>query len=231
MADKRALFKGLFDGTTDELRFDGGSAIASLLENLAAPAEAAESSEEGSDDRPDSTVVALDDLGQGGAEGSADATATMVTIEDDGVPASSPSVVPVVARDGVAGLFGAVVVQRRADGGVVIEAPPEAARTLLALFDGMARLMAAVADPAGLAGPPETGKGPAARAAASAQIVRLVAGLGRAVTRAQARPGRQVGDRRRSCSEAGAYVKLSTLQRYCVAIGQMFPPRLGKRAA
>src|SRR6187551_1308596 len=31
--------------------------------------------------------------------------------------------------------------------------------------------------------------------------------------------------------EAGADVKLSTLQRYCEAIGQVFPPRLGKRAA
>ena len=31
--------------------------------------------------------------------------------------------------------------------------------------------------------------------------------------------------------EAGADVKLSTLQRYCGAIGQAFPPRLGKRAA
>ena len=31
--------------------------------------------------------------------------------------------------------------------------------------------------------------------------------------------------------EAGADVKLSTLQRYCAAIGQTFPPRLTKRAA
>jgi ribosome-binding protein aMBF1 (putative translation factor) len=31
--------------------------------------------------------------------------------------------------------------------------------------------------------------------------------------------------------EAGADVKVSTLQRYCEAIGQVFPPRLGKRAA
>jgi ribosome-binding protein aMBF1 (putative translation factor) len=31
--------------------------------------------------------------------------------------------------------------------------------------------------------------------------------------------------------EAGADVKLSTLQRYCEAIGQAFPPRRGKRAA
>ena len=31
--------------------------------------------------------------------------------------------------------------------------------------------------------------------------------------------------------EAGADVKLSTLQRYCEAIGQAFPPRIGKRAA
>jgi len=31
--------------------------------------------------------------------------------------------------------------------------------------------------------------------------------------------------------EGGADVKLSTLQRYCAAIGQTFPPRTGKRAA
>src|SRR5689334_19913309 len=31
--------------------------------------------------------------------------------------------------------------------------------------------------------------------------------------------------------EAGADVKLSTLQRYCQAIGQTFPPRAGRRAA
>lgn len=31
--------------------------------------------------------------------------------------------------------------------------------------------------------------------------------------------------------EGGADVKLSTLQRYCGAIGQSFPPRVGKRAA
>ena len=31
--------------------------------------------------------------------------------------------------------------------------------------------------------------------------------------------------------EAGADVKLSTLQRYCDAIGLAFPPRVGKRAA
>lgn len=31
--------------------------------------------------------------------------------------------------------------------------------------------------------------------------------------------------------EAGADVKLSTLQRYCNAIGQAFPPRVSRRAA
>ena len=31
--------------------------------------------------------------------------------------------------------------------------------------------------------------------------------------------------------EAGADVKLSTLQRYCAAIGQTFPPKFTKRAA
>jgi hypothetical protein len=54
----------------------------------------------------------------------------------------------------VGGLFAAIGVQRRADGALLIEASPHAARALMSLFEGMARLMATAAEPA--AAPPRT---------------------------------------------------------------------------
>jgi hypothetical protein len=41
----------------------------------------------------------------------------------------------------VSALFAAVSVERTAGGGVRLEAPPEAAASLVALFEGMARLL------------------------------------------------------------------------------------------
>ena len=50
------------------------------------------------------------------------------------------------ARD-VQRLFSGLTVQRTARGGLVIEAPPETASTLAALFSGMAQLLQAAAAP------------------------------------------------------------------------------------
>ena len=44
----------------------------------------------------------------------------------------------------MARLFDALTVERGADGGIRIEAPPHAARALVSLLDGMARLLGAV---------------------------------------------------------------------------------------
>jgi SNF2 family DNA or RNA helicase len=133
VADKRALFKGVFEGVTDELRFDGGSAITSLLETLAAP-----------DDVADSSTATADDLSGDDLE-----APEALTIADEGTVVSTPSLA-LAGLDGVSTLFGAVAVQRRADGGLVIEAPPQAARALQSLFEGMARLMAIAADGGGV---------------------------------------------------------------------------------
>jgi len=54
-------------------------------------------------------------------------------------------------------LVAGVTVRRTASGGLVIEAPPEAASTLGALFSGMAQLLQAAATP------PATGRGPTRR--------------------------------------------------------------------
>jgi len=55
---------------------------------------------------------------------------------------------PAIAGDAhVARLFEAIRVERGSNGSLRIEAPPAAAGALAALFDGMARLLAAVAAP------------------------------------------------------------------------------------
>jgi hypothetical protein len=143
VADKRALFKGVFEGVTDELRFDGGSQMTSLLETLTAPEEALASVDDASDDGADPSTAIVQDLGGGDAE-----AAEPGALAGQGAAASISGPAPAV-EDGVAALFGAVAVQRRADGGLVIEAPPQAARALQSLFEGMARLMAMAADGAG----------------------------------------------------------------------------------
>ena len=144
VADKRALFKGLFEGTTEELRFDGGRAITAVLERIAeeVPAEAGAAADEGADERTDATSDAT--AAGDGPDGLS---------PDDGVmaePAPESGAALVVApgprgADNVARLFSAVRVNRRDDGGVVIEAPAETARALVSLFEGMSRLMAAAA--------------------------------------------------------------------------------------
>jgi hypothetical protein len=144
VADKRALFKGVFEGVTDELRFDGGSQMTSLLETLTAPEEAPASGDDASDDGADPSNATVQDLGGGDDAEAAEPGA----LAGQGAAASTPSLAPAV-QDGVATLFGAVAVQRRADGGLVIEAPPQAARALQSLFEGMARLMAMAAGGAG----------------------------------------------------------------------------------
>jgi hypothetical protein len=136
---KRALFKGLFDGATDQLRFDRQSALLGVIEQLAGPAPAgtpaaAERAEEGPE---------LDPVEPETSDGAAAGEAAAL---EAGGPPAIPAVAA-VSNVEVPRLFEALRVERSADGGLRIEAPPEAARALMSLFDGMARLMAAAAAP------------------------------------------------------------------------------------
>jgi hypothetical protein len=147
VADKRALFKGLFEGTTDELRFEGGRAIAVVLERLTegvsedAPAAAEGVAEEPPDG--DAGAEAITES-EGPLASSLNNQPPPLAPTRDAEPPATPG--PGVGA-GVARLFDAVRVNRRDDGGVVIEAPPEAARALVSLFEGMSRLIAAAAPP------------------------------------------------------------------------------------
>ena len=51
-----------------------------------------------------------------------------------------------VGQEEIGRMLGALAVERGEDGGVRIEAPPHAARALMSLFEGMARLMGAAAE-------------------------------------------------------------------------------------
>jgi SNF2 family DNA or RNA helicase len=122
VADKRALFKGLFDGNSDELKFEGSGGFREVLAHLSATAEVVsgddeEEGEEVSVERPDEPVISV----------------------AESVPSTPAG--PADERDEVARLFDALTVQRGADGGIRIEAPPHAARALASLLDGMARLL------------------------------------------------------------------------------------------
>jgi hypothetical protein len=51
-----------------------------------------------------------------------------------------------VGQEEIGRMLGALTVERGADGGVRIEAPPHAARALMSSFEGMARLLGAGAE-------------------------------------------------------------------------------------
>jgi hypothetical protein len=144
VADKKALFSGLFDGETNEVRFERSSSFLSRLERIIEPARA-----------PEPAVDEPSPEGQASAEREAD---VLVAAADEagGAPvielgpvagAVSMDPAPEAERDRLPppselrGWLSQLRVERRADGGLAIEAPPEAADGLAALFEGMGRLL------------------------------------------------------------------------------------------
>jgi superfamily II DNA or RNA helicase len=135
IADKRALFRGLFEGTSDEIVFDRSGSFLAVLERLVnvptvAPPVLAARAEE-----PEGEVAETIEV-----ENLVDAAAGTAP---EAVGASLP---PSAHTGGaIANLLGALKVERGPDGGMRIEAPPAAAGALASLFEGMARLLSAAA--------------------------------------------------------------------------------------
>lgn len=143
VADKRALFKGLFDGGSDEIKFERSSSLLHVLERLVAPAAptVVEEAQAGGADA-DPVAADVDEL-----VGAALPAKPDVVVETALAAANpiSPVVVSDATSSSVARLFEALRVERGADGGLRIEAPPAAATALASIFDGMARLLSSVA--------------------------------------------------------------------------------------
>jgi len=141
VATKKALFSGLFDGTTDEVCFEGGRvSFLADVEKLVpeVPEVSGEPGEASADDRPAAELTGLDEPVH--VEAPAAVPSLPARTPLDGGSAAPPQVGVDVAPD-VPGLFASVRVERTAEGGIRLEAPPEAAASLAALFQGMAQLM------------------------------------------------------------------------------------------
>ncbi|MGE3819418.1 MAG: hypothetical protein AB7I30_08285, partial [Isosphaeraceae bacterium] len=160
VGSKQAFFKGLFDGDSDAIQFEQSSSFLSKVREiyadeiptvgksdgeeigletvLAVEDEADEPIDDGADDPFDSVIEAGDES-QDRAEPPADVPPGPTFAPSGG--AATPSL-PEIRH-----LFTQLRVRRSESGGVTIEAPPEAASTLGALFEGMAALLQAAADP------------------------------------------------------------------------------------
>jgi SNF2-related domain/Helicase conserved C-terminal domain len=138
VSNKRALFSGLFDGATDTVAFSGKSSFFADVEKLVAEAPEAPAGR-----APAALPEAEPDADAIHDEPDADA------IEDEPGDTAPDRQTPdlVLPAAHVGGLLSSVRVRRTDGGGVAIEAPPEAAASLMALFQGMAQLMAQAAAP------------------------------------------------------------------------------------
>jgi hypothetical protein len=152
VATKKALFGGLFDGTTDSVQFEGKASFLADVEKLVAPlpelpaipvAEGesdADDPDVDADPAPASALDAalIDALPNDDSTGSSDerppADATVIS---ENAPASRQR-----PSSDVADLLHALRVTRAPDGTVSISAPPDAADALLALLRGVADLVA-----------------------------------------------------------------------------------------
>jgi hypothetical protein len=145
VGSKRALFTGLFDGTTDEVAFERSGSFLSRIERIIVPAISPAPA------RAEDVSVPEDD----GAEREIDAVVAAGDEARDASGVAAPGPEPIPSTAEIQHLVSGLTVQRTANGGLVIEAPPETASTLGALFSGLAQLLQAAA------APPMTGGDPA----------------------------------------------------------------------
>jgi hypothetical protein len=130
VADKRALFSGLFDGSSDSVVFDrGGSFLARLEALVQAPALPPLPER---DDPDDAVECAVDD-------------ATDSTGPDE-APIAAPATLD-VAPASVAALLGQLTVSTTADGRLSVSAPAPAAAALGALLRGLADALTVAPSP------------------------------------------------------------------------------------
>jgi superfamily II DNA or RNA helicase len=171
VGSKQAFFKGLFDGDSDSVQFEqSGSFLervekiydAATLAAMAALQEPVEGAEaDASDLHLDDEVADPFEPLLEAADESGDPTPAPVAAAVS-VPSAEPSLAPAVAAEvavppppalpavgEVRRLFSQLQVKKGGDGRVIIEAPPEAASTLSALFEGMAALLQAAAQTGG----------------------------------------------------------------------------------
>ncbi len=144
VGSKKAFFTGLFDGTTDEVTFERAGGFLSRIERIVGPKMTPAPA------RPEDVSVPEDD----GAEREIEAVVAAGDESRDGLGAPAVRPEPIPSNADIERLVSGLRVQRTASGGLLIEAPPETASTLAALFSGMAQLLGAAAAPSVTEGDP-----------------------------------------------------------------------------
>ena len=146
VSDKRALFRGLFDGTNDSVHFDrSGSFLASVHKLVEAPPDAApDASDEAEDPALEAALeTSLDDRDEGGArvheaEDAGAGPGDSASPEADRV-ALDPA--PAPAAPDLARLFADLRVERTPSGALRIESSPETAHVLASALEGLAEAL------------------------------------------------------------------------------------------
>jgi SNF2 family DNA or RNA helicase len=166
VGSKQAFFKGLFDGNSDSVQFEQSSSFLAKVQKLYDPetlggvapiSKSADLDAEMSDaDIDDETTDQFDELIEAADESQDQAAATNGdrTVDASTAPldlvtppksarerttSAANAALPTAAE--VRECFHLLKIRRAPSGNVVIEAPPEAASTLGALFEGMAALL------------------------------------------------------------------------------------------
>jgi hypothetical protein len=134
VADKQQLFRGLFEGTSDEVSFEGSASfMAGLKQIVAAPTAEAEPAGSGA-------PVDLD-----ASEGNASVDHEIDALVDAGDEQDTPSRPPAAALPALdanlLSVFSQLKIQTSPDGRMHIDAPPDAAAALAQLFSGLARML------------------------------------------------------------------------------------------
>ncbi len=170
VGSKQAFFKGLFDGDSDTVDFGQASNFLAKVQKLYEPAaiESVAATGNVADADADLSEAPLDDgvadpfdeLIEAGDESHDQPVVAAAGAEVEPAALARESATPsaagaetgartavaaMLATSDVRGFFSQLQVRREATGRVVIEAPPEAASTLGALFEGMAALLQSVA--------------------------------------------------------------------------------------
>jgi hypothetical protein len=142
VSDKRALFTGLFDGDSDAVRFDRSGSFLTRLERLLGDVPAPESEDESEESEADAAEeAALDAVLEEADDPGPIEMAARTQPQPGRAPSSGEGEPAAPSAGGVQRLFASLEVRHTPEGKVRIEAPPEAAAALSALFEGMARML------------------------------------------------------------------------------------------
>jgi hypothetical protein len=137
VGSKKAFFTGLFDGKTDEVAFERSGSFLTRIERIVGPAISPARTRDVVDAAPEDDAM----------EREIEAVVTAGDESRDAPGAIASGAEPMPSAGDIQRLVSGLIARRTNGSGLVIEAPPETASTLAALFSGMAQLLQAATPP------------------------------------------------------------------------------------